>query len=69
MVDEWTLCEALGSNMTQVITEHYETFIVSSVSFLILDSGRRQWRWRAGRARRREGGREARGSEAGEWGG
>lgn len=29
VVDEWTLCEALGSNMSAVITEHYETFIVS----------------------------------------
>lgn len=29
VVDEWTLCEALGSNMSAVITEHYDTFIVS----------------------------------------
>lgn len=29
IVDEWTLCEALGDNMTNVLTEHYETFIVS----------------------------------------
>lgn len=28
-MDEWTLCEALGANMSRVITEHYETFIVS----------------------------------------
>ncbi|ORY88674.1 glycoside hydrolase family 5 protein [Leucosporidium creatinivorum] len=27
VVDEWTLCEALGDNMTNVLTEHYETFI------------------------------------------
>ncbi|KAM0787105.1 hypothetical protein ACM66B_006360 [Microbotryomycetes sp. NB124-2] len=27
VIDEWTLCEALGSNMSAVITEHYETFI------------------------------------------
>jgi hypothetical protein len=30
VVDEWTLCEALGSNMSAAITEHYDTFIVSS---------------------------------------
>ena len=27
-VDEWHLCQVLGSNMSAVITEHYETFIV-----------------------------------------
>ncbi|KAK4701542.1 glucan 1,3-beta-glucosidase, partial [Phenoliferia sp. Uapishka_3] len=26
-VDEWHLCQALGANMSAVITEHYETFI------------------------------------------
>ena len=27
-VDEWTLCEALGTNMAATIEEHYKTFIV-----------------------------------------
>lgn len=26
-VDEWTLSLAMGSNITAVMTEHYETFI------------------------------------------
>lgn len=26
-IDEWTLCEQLGSNLTNAMTEHYETFI------------------------------------------
>lgn len=28
-IDEWTLCEQLGNNMSTVIEEHYKTFIVS----------------------------------------
>jgi len=28
-IDEWTLCEQLGSNLTAAMTEHYDTFIVS----------------------------------------
>lgn len=28
MVDEWTLCQALGDNLTNFMTNHYETFIV-----------------------------------------
>jgi glucan 1,3-beta-glucosidase len=28
-IDEWTLSEQLGSNLTNAMTEHYETFIVS----------------------------------------
>ncbi|KAK4047108.1 hypothetical protein OIO90_006310 [Microbotryomycetes sp. JL221] len=27
VIDEWTLCEALGSNLSTVLTNHYETFI------------------------------------------
>ncbi|KAK4049288.1 hypothetical protein OIV83_004225 [Microbotryomycetes sp. JL201] len=30
VIDEWTLCEALGSNLTTVLTNHYETFIASA---------------------------------------
>ncbi|GAA5832811.1 hypothetical protein JCM5353_008342 [Sporobolomyces roseus] len=26
-IDEWTLCEQLGSNLTTAMTEHYDTFI------------------------------------------
>ncbi|GAA5822611.1 hypothetical protein JCM3770_000618, partial [Rhodotorula araucariae] len=26
-IDEWTLCQQLGSNLTQKMTEHYDTFI------------------------------------------
>lgn len=32
-IDEWTLSEQLGDNLTAVITEHYETFIVSQSTF------------------------------------
>ena len=31
-IDEWTLSEQLGSNLTNAMTEHYETFIVSLLS-------------------------------------
>lgn len=31
-IDEWTLCEQLGSNLTTAMTEHYDTFIVSCCS-------------------------------------
>lgn len=30
-VDEWTLCENLGTTAAAVITNHYNTFIVSSL--------------------------------------
>lgn len=29
-IDEWTLCENLGANMAETITNHYDTFIVRS---------------------------------------
>ena len=37
-IDEWTLCEQLGSNLTAAMTEHYDTFIVSLQTPLLSSS-------------------------------
>jgi len=38
-IDEWTLSEQLGSNLTNAMTEHYETFIVSLAHLFSISHG------------------------------